>query len=155
MGTTASIAKIGIITAGAAIVLGGGSGAIAASLVTSADIKNQTIQSRDISSDGVGTSELRNDDVQERDLSPAVREQLGVAGPQGEQGIAGPSGADGVDGEDGARGPRGLRGFDGPGPESFTFKVGTDTYVCTDDNGVDPTEEVADSDLNYDCVITS
>lgn len=54
--------KRNLLTVGAIasiVALGGTVGANAASQVTSADIKDQTIQSRDIAADGVGKSEIR------------------------------------------------------------------------------------------------
>jgi hypothetical protein len=50
----------GVAAAGLALSAGG---AVAADLVTSADIKNQTIRSGDIGANEVGTSELRPDAV--------------------------------------------------------------------------------------------
>ena len=58
-----------------AVVFGGG-GAVAASLITSADIKNQTIRSVDIHADGVGKSEIRDAAVGTRELTQSVRDQM-------------------------------------------------------------------------------
>lgn len=49
-------------------------GATAASLIDSGDIKDQTIQSRDIAAEGVGTSEVRNQSLQSVDID---REAVG------------------------------------------------------------------------------
>jgi hypothetical protein len=57
----------GIAAAGLALSAGG---AVAADLVTSADIKNQTIRSGDIGANEVGASELRPDAVRGKHLAP-------------------------------------------------------------------------------------
>ncbi len=67
-----------VLVAGAAtlaVVFGGG-GAVAASLITSADIKNQTIRSVDIHADGVGKSEIRDAAVGTRELTQAARDRI-------------------------------------------------------------------------------
>ena len=67
-----------VLVAGAAtlaVVFGGG-GAVAASLITSADIKNQTIRSVDIHANGVGKSEIRDAAVGTRELTQSVRDQM-------------------------------------------------------------------------------
>jgi hypothetical protein len=58
-----------------AVVFASG-GAVAASLVTSADIKDQTIRSVDIHADGVGKSEIRDAGVGTRELTQSVRDQM-------------------------------------------------------------------------------
>ncbi len=67
-----------VLVAGAAtlaVVFGGG-GAVAASLITSADIKNQTIRSVDIHADGVGKSEIRDEAVGTREMTQAARDRM-------------------------------------------------------------------------------
>ena len=67
-----------VLVAGAAalaFVFAGG-GAVAASLVTSADIKDQTIRSVDIHADGVGKSEIRDAGVGTREITQSVRDQM-------------------------------------------------------------------------------
>lgn len=67
-----------VLVAGAvtlAVVFAGG-GAVAASLITSADIKNQTIRSVDIHADGVGKSEIRDEAVGNRELTQAARDGM-------------------------------------------------------------------------------
>ncbi|MGH3341553.1 MAG: hypothetical protein ACRDPK_01480 [Carbonactinosporaceae bacterium] len=81
---SAGVTKIALITAGV-VVLGSGT-AVAAGLITSGDIKNQTIRSWDISEGGVAGSEIRQDAVHTGDiardqvgsarLTPGVRDQL-------------------------------------------------------------------------------
>jgi hypothetical protein len=87
------------VVAGAALLvtLGGVSGAVGAKLVTSADIKNQTIKKVDIAKDGVGGSEVKDRSLKVKDLSSDARAKLkgstGPAGARGPQGPAGPPGA--------------------------------------------------------------
>jgi hypothetical protein len=67
-----------VLVAGAttlAVVFAGG-GAVAASLITSADIKNQTIKSQDIHANGVGKSEIRDEAVGNRELTQAARDGI-------------------------------------------------------------------------------
>lgn len=100
-----------------AVVLVGAGGAVAAALVTSADIKDQTIKAVDIGSGGVTSSEVRDatlggwdlrvDTVDEDRLSAAVRDKLNAPaepGPQGETGPAGPQGETGPQGDPGVSG---------------------------------------------------
>ncbi len=78
-----------------ALVAASGGSAVAGSLVTSARIKDGTIQTRD--------------------LSRAARAALkGRSGPRGLPGTAGPAGPAGAPGPAGAQGPAGARGPAGP-----------------------------------------
>ncbi|MGH3344394.1 MAG: hypothetical protein ACRDPK_16300 [Carbonactinosporaceae bacterium] len=65
--TMRGLAKLALVVAGI-VVLGSGT-AVAANLITSADIKNQTIRSWDISEGGVGGSEVRNGGVHTEDIA--------------------------------------------------------------------------------------
>jgi hypothetical protein len=107
-----SRAAILVVAVAGLVALGGAGGAVSASLVTSAQIKDQTIQARDIAAGGVSTSEtrdrsLRGVDVadgtlgrrQLRDGSIGVDDLSGFV--QGELAKQGQDGADGVDGTDG------------------------------------------------------
>jgi hypothetical protein len=62
------------VIAGASLLLtlGGVGGAVAAALVTSADIKDQTIRARDIADGGVASSEVRNESVLGADVAPGT-----------------------------------------------------------------------------------
>ena len=85
------------VAAGAAVLVAASSfGAVAAGLVTSADIKNQTIKKIDIKKGGVGGSEVKDGSLKVKDLSSKAQTQLkgntGPAGPRGAQGPAGPPG---------------------------------------------------------------
>ncbi|MFC6344344.1 hypothetical protein ACFP8W_20340, partial [Nocardioides hankookensis] len=78
------------VGAAVALVVGATGGAVGVQLVTSAQIKNGTIQTVD--------------------LSPAVVRQLKQAGPRGPAGQAGSDGADGTNGAQGVQGIQGIQG---------------------------------------------
>ena len=89
------------IVAGAALLvtLGGVGGAVGAKLVTSADIKDQTIKKVDIAKNGVGGSEVKDRSLKVKDLSNDARTKLkGNSGPAGARGPQGPSGPAGPPG---------------------------------------------------------
>lgn len=130
--------KRNLLTVGAIasiVVLGGTVGANAASQVTSSDIKDQTIQSRDIAADGVGKSEIRtgavgsleilNQSIQSYDLDEGsvgtseirnntIRlEDINDSTEKALRGNEGPKGDTGATGEQGPQGPAGEDGKDG------------------------------------------
>jgi hypothetical protein len=113
-----------MLAAGVAVAaLAGGSGAVAAGVITGDDIQNGTVRSSDIK-DGT----LRQKDLREGLL--ALIKQAGPQGPQGpqgEQGDRGPKGdrgPAGVDGAQGPAGPAGPTGATGPqGPAGPTANV--------------------------------
>jgi hypothetical protein len=97
-----------------ALVIGGGT-ASAAKLITGEDIKDRSIDTRDLAKASVGKQRL----------SPHVRELLGRSGEQGAKGDTGPAGPKG---DTGAQGPKGDTGATGPqgdtGPEGDTGPQG-------------------------------
>lgn len=130
--------KRNLLTVGAIasiVALGGTVGANAASQVTSADIKDQTIQSRDIAADGVGKSEIRtgavgsleilNQSIQSYDIDAeavgtseirnnTIRlEDINDSTEKALRGNEGPKGDTGATGEQGPQGPAGEDGKDG------------------------------------------
>jgi hypothetical protein len=86
--------------------LGGTGGAVAGALITGRQIENGTIT----------TADIKNRTLQVRDLSPAALEAVGKAGeagpvgPQGLTGVPGAAGPAGDPGPVGAPGPAGPRG---------------------------------------------
>ncbi|MGH3328929.1 MAG: hypothetical protein ACRDPT_14240 [Streptomycetales bacterium] len=92
-----TVGKLALVVTGV-VVLGSGT-AVAAALVTSGDIKNQTIRSWDISEGGVGGSEIRSgavhtddiakDQVGSQRLTQGVRDKLNEPGPAGADGVSG------------------------------------------------------------------
>lgn len=159
---------VAAIAVPAAVVLIGGS-ATAASLITSADIKNQTIESWDIAAGGVASSEVRNQSLQSWDLdrgsvaaselrdgsvgahelTDELRAQVEEGGPQGEQGPAGPAGEDGADGPAGADGANGVSGYEvvGRTADGRTIPAGETHQIPTEcrsaDQPADAPEKVA------------
>jgi hypothetical protein len=86
-----SVGRVGAVTAGASILvlLGGVGGAVAGSMVTSATIKNETIQARDIAPGGVTRSEVRDGTLGRADLSTRVQSELAQRAQDGTDGVAG------------------------------------------------------------------
>ena len=82
-----------------ALVVGGGSGSVAGSLITGKQIKNGTITSADI----------KNKSIQNADLAPSARARRGLPGAGGQQGVAGPQG---VPGQTGPQGDRGVSAWE-------------------------------------------
>ena len=79
-----------------ALVAGAG-GAVAGSLITSADIKDKTIKKVDLAKNAVVTKKVKNGTLKLKDLNEAANDAIangrGPAGPKGAQGPAGPQGA--------------------------------------------------------------
>ncbi len=104
--------RITAVAIGAAVLVGASSfGAVAAKLVTSEDIKNQTIRSVDIGAGEVGRSELADNAVTGRQVKDgslyakafsdtaleALKGNTGAQGPKGDTGAQGPKGETGAD----------------------------------------------------------
>lgn len=116
--------KFRSLTIGAVgLVLGlsvAGGAAVAGDLITGKDIKNHTIQ--------------------QRDLAPGLKAKVnrtGTAGTAGAQGPAGPAGADGKPGAAGAQGPKGASGLEGAiyrVTEYANGGGGSATTACADTN---------------------
>lgn len=85
------------------LVLGAGS-ATAARLISSSDIKNNTIQGKDV----------RDKSLTKKDFKGSVRGAVGPIGPLGPQGIRGLQGLQGPTGAQGPGGPQGAQGPPGP-----------------------------------------
>lgn len=147
----------GGIAAAAILSLGMAGGAVAGSLVTSADIKDNSIQSRDLKDgQGVGTADLKpglankiSEGGAQGPAGPAGQDgaqgpkgDAGAQGPAGPAGPAGPKGDDGADGTDGADGADGVDGTDGlTGAVYRTLTYtngggGSATVACDDDPAV-------------------
>lgn len=95
--------------------------AYAAVMVTSADIKNDTIASRDLRNGSVRGVDVKNQSLTLADLSEAAVSQL--RGQQGEQGLQGADGARGPQGPEGSTGEPGTTGPAGPAGESGPAEV--------------------------------
>ena len=117
-------AKATLVAAGLATVLvvGGSAGAVAGKLITSKNIKDGTIQTRDLRDDSVDASKLAPGAVSwGKSLDAATKAQIedllgeGVPGPQGAAGPKGDTGPQGPEGAPGSRGSRGETGAPGDG----------------------------------------
>lgn len=113
--------RTGLVLAGATVIgLAGASGAVADNLVGSPDIKNQSIESWDISKDGIGFSEIRAGSVGwHGEMNQWTRNKIkslagadGARGPRGAQGEPGPKGDQGEQGEQGIPGRDGVSGYE-------------------------------------------
>jgi hypothetical protein len=96
-----------------ALLLSATTGAVAGHLITSDDILDQTIQSRDLAGNSVRAAKIAPGAVTwHKSLSEATRAQIeALAGQDGQDGH---DGEDGQDGKDGAPGPTGPQGEPGP-----------------------------------------
>jgi hypothetical protein len=83
-----------IVVAVVAIVIATAGSATAAGLITSSEIKNNTISSADIRDDAIRSPDVRDHSLVIDDFKPGQIPQ----GPRGETGATGPSGAAGRDG---------------------------------------------------------
>lgn len=115
------IIVLGLVMAASLI---GGASATAGSLITSHDIKNNTVQSSDI----------KDETVRMRDLAEAVVKRIdaykaGQVGPVGEQGPVGTTGKDGQPGPKGDKGDKGEKGAQGPRGEAATDLLGAGSIV--------------------------
>lgn len=127
---------IGGAAAGLVLSLGVAGGAVAGALVTSADVKDNTIQSRDLK-DGQG--------VGSADLKPGLSARIDAGGPQGPQGPQGPKGSTGAQGPAGPAGEAGQDGADGLAGAVYRTLTytngggGSATVACDDDPAVSQT----------------
>lgn len=117
------------VAATLALVLSMSGTAYAAIVVTSSNIKDETILSRDIRNGAVRGSDLRDGTITGADISDtteaALKGQKGDPGPQGPSGEPGPMGPLGPQGEQGAPGPQGEPGVPGPqGPQGLQGEKG-------------------------------
>ena len=80
--------RVAAVAVGAVVLVGFSSmGAVAGTMITGAQIKDQTIRSNDIATGGVGTSEVRDASILTRDLSQATIDALkGATGAKGAKG---------------------------------------------------------------------
>ena len=73
--------RAGIVLGATTILaLSAGSGAVAAGLVTSADIEDGTIRTRDMRDDSIRTAQINDGSVKQNDLDPGISSQLGYTG---------------------------------------------------------------------------
>jgi len=90
---------VAVLAAAAVLAVSAGSGAVAGSLMTGADIKDRSIEARDLDRASVTTKKVKNRTLKLNDLSSEVTAKLGTQGPagaKGEKGATGPQGPKGA-----------------------------------------------------------
>lgn len=87
-----------VLVAAAVLAVSAGSGAVAGAMITGKDIKDKSIEARDLARGSVTTTKVKNRTLKLKDLSAEVTDKLGVKGPAGAKG------------EKGDRGPQGPKG---------------------------------------------
>jgi hypothetical protein len=99
-----------------ALVMSMSSGAMAAALITGADVENNSLTSSDIRNDSLRTVDVKDGSLLSRDfkLGQIPAGPAGPGGPEGPQGPGGPLGPQGPQGPGGPRGPQGPQGPSGP-----------------------------------------
>jgi len=110
------------VTGAAVFVAGSMGGAVAARVIGSEDILNNSIRQQDLGPGSVGTGELKAGSVGWGEINTAAQDRVqSLAGQDGLDGVDGTNGIDGangIDGKDGAIGPDGPQGPAGPaGPQ--------------------------------------
>ena len=116
-----------VLAAAAVLAVSAGSGAVAGAMITGADIKDRSIEARDLDRGSVTTTKVKNNTLKLKDLSDEVTAKLGVQGPRGVAGPAGPAGA---------KGDKGVSGLEGAKYSTLTYLNGgggSATVACADD----------------------
>lgn len=130
--------RAGLLAAALAVtlVVGATSGAVAGRLISSPDIQDHGIKSRDLGTNSVKNRNLARGAVTwEKSLNRATRQRItalvrsGPAGPAGPPGEPGLPGAPGPQGDAGPQGPQGSRGPAGPAGGGL---VGSAVYEVSD-----------------------
>ena len=117
-----ALGRVGAVAAGASVlvILGGVGGAVAGTLITSANIQDQTIKARDIGPGAVTRSEVRDGSLGVGDLSSFVQTELAKQAQNGTDGTDGVAGLE----SDGAR-PGATQLADNPGQGANSTGVWT------------------------------
>lgn len=109
------------------LVVGATSGAVAGAMITSKDIKNNTIRGVDIRTDAVQNSDISAGAVSwDKSLDQATKDQIAALieeGADGHAGPAGPPGAPGARGVDGSGTLAGWRLYDAPSGDSAPLTI--------------------------------
>ena len=123
-----------MIVALVALMVSLSSASVAAVMISGNQIKKNTVTS----------AQIKNKTIKTKDMSPKARTQLkgnkgadGAPGAKGDQGEEGPAGASGAKGDQGPSGPAGPKGATGPqGPIGATGPAGTSNTYTKNDNSV-------------------
>ena len=117
-----ALGRVGAVMAGASVlvILGGVGGAVAGTLITSANIADETIKARDIGPGAVTRSEVRDGSLGVGELSTRVQTELAQHAQNGTNGTDGVAGLE----SDGAR-PGATQLADNPGQGANSTEVWT------------------------------
>lgn len=118
--------RLTMLAAGVAVVaLAGSTGAVAAGMIDSRDVKNNSLRSVDIQNDTLRSTDIADGTVRPVDLRPSLLELIREIGGEGATGPAGPAGAAGPAGPKGDAGPAGPAGAKGDaGPAGAKGETG-------------------------------
>lgn len=147
--------RAGLLAATLAVtlVVGATSGAVAGKLISSPDIKDRGVKSRDLGTNSVTNRNLGRGAVTwDKSLNRTTRQRItalvrsGPAGPQGEPGPQGESGPQGVAGQQGSRGPVGPAGGGLVGSAAYDAS----DFVLVDDglSGTDAYSQVVGGEIS-------
>ena len=107
---------VALVASAAVLALAaGGSGAVAASLITSADIKDKAVKKVDLAENSVVSSKVKDGTLKLKDLGKKANDKINKGGPAGPAGPAGARGQAGAQGPAGPQGPQGPAGTPGAG----------------------------------------
>jgi Collagen triple helix repeat (20 copies) len=110
-----------IVAALVSAVVAAGSATAASSLISSKDIKDESIQNRDIAKGVITMSRLAKST---QDKINRAGTPTGAAGPQGPPGPKGAQGPQGAQGAQGPQGPQGPQGAQGPPGDAANTEFG-------------------------------
>ena len=87
-----------LVACASILAIAAGGGAVAGSLITSADIKDKTIKKVDLAKNAVVTKKVKNGTLKLKDLNQAANDAIANGGPPGPAGAQGPAGPQGPQG---------------------------------------------------------
>jgi hypothetical protein len=94
---------VALVASAAVLALAaGGGGAVAASLITSADIKDKTIKKVDLDESSVVSTKVKDGTLKMKDLGKKATDKINAGGPRGPAGPAGAQGPQGPKGDTGS-----------------------------------------------------
>ncbi|GAA2115728.1 hypothetical protein [Nocardioides bigeumensis] len=105
--------KLALLLTGA-LVLGSSTGAGAAALITSKDVKDGSLAGRDVKNGSLTGADVRDGSLTQSEYTGSLVGPVGPQGPAGPKGAQGAQGAPGASGAAGAQGPVGPTGAQGP-----------------------------------------
>ena len=97
-----------LVACASILAIAAGGGAVAGSLITSADIKDKTIKKVDLAKNAVVTKKVKDGTLKLKDLDKATQDAIAQGGPQG------PAGPPGATGPQGPKGDAGSATYLGP-----------------------------------------